>query len=162
MIMGGAQERSMRAGTENIIGIAGLGKAVELAYKNLQEDKAYILGLKKYAMKRIEKDFPFISYNGLSNDLEKSLFTVLSLRLPKNDQTDLILFSLDMKGIAVSGGSACNSGSSKGSHVIEAINKKNENLVSVRLSFSKYNTKEDLDYFFNSLAEILEPAMAKV
>ena len=161
MIMGGGQERSMRAGTENIIGIAGLGKAIELAYKNLDKDKAYILGLKQYAMNRIEKDFPFITYNGLSNDLDKSLFTVLSLRLPKNDQTDLILFSLDMKGIGVSGGSACNSGSSKGSHVIEAINKKNENLVSVRLSFSKYNTKEDLDYFFDSLAEILEPAMVK-
>lgn len=161
MIMGGGQERSMRAGTENIIGIAGLGKSIELAYQNLEEDKAYILNLKRYAIERIEKDFPAISFNGLSNNLDKSLFTVLSLRLPKNDKTDLILFSLDMKGIGVSGGSACNSGSSKGSHVIEAINKKNENLVSLRLSFCKYNTKEELDYFFDCLAEILEPSMAK-
>jgi cysteine desulfurase len=156
MIMGGGQERSMRAGTENIIGIAGLGKAIELAYKNLDHDRAYMLDLKKYAVERVQKDFPFISFNGLSADPEKSLFTVLSLRLPKNDKTDLILFSLDMKGIGVSGGSACNSGSSKGSHVIEAINKNNESLVSLRLSFSKYNTKEELDYFFECLAQILE------
>jgi len=155
LIKGGGQERGMRAGTENIVGIAGLGKAVEMAYKNLEEDKAYILELKNYAIKRIQKDFPQITFNGLSADVKNSLFTVLSLSIPKTDKTSMLLFSLDMKGIAISGGSACSSGASKGSHVSEAINKTKIETENLRLSFSKYNTKEELDYFFECLREIL-------
>ncbi len=155
LIKGGGQERGMRAGTENIVGIAGLGKAVEMAYKNLEEDKAYILELKSYAIHLIQKDFPQISFNGLSGYVKNSLFTILSLSIPKTDKTAMLLFSFDMKGISLSGGSACSSGASKVSHVSEAINKTEVQAENLRLSFSKYNTKEELDYFFECLGEVL-------
>lgn len=155
IIHGGGQERNMRAGTENIIGIAGLGKAFELAYKNLEEDSAHMIALKLYVIHKIQNEYSNIEFNGLSGEIDKSNYTVLNLAIPKNSKTEMILFNMDMKGIALSGGSACNSGSDKGSHVIDEIRKDKEPTMSVRLSFSKFTTKEDLDYFFKCLSEIV-------
>lgn len=155
VIHGGGQERNLRAGTENIVGIAGLGKAFELAYKNLKDDKQHMLSLKKHCIEQISQRFPEVEFNGLSAELERSNYTVLSLAIPKNANTDMILFNLDMKGIAVSGGSACNSGSEKGSHVIDEIRKGKDPVMVVRVSFSKYTTKEEIDFFIDSLDDIL-------
>jgi cysteine desulfurase len=156
-IMGGGQERNMRAGTENIVGIVGLGKAFELAYANLNEDRKAIKDIKAYAIKRLTETFDDIIFLGESADLEKSLFTVLSIGFPNEGATSLMTFSLDMKGIAVSGGSACNSGSSKGSHVLAALGEKHQDRIPVRISFSKYNSKEDIDRFVIALKEIRKP-----
>ena len=134
-IHGGGQERGFRAGTENVYGIVGMAAAAKKAYANLENDRAYILELK----------------NG--NIDERSLFTVLNVSFPPNDKSALLLFMLDMDGICCSGGSACGSGASAGSHVVRALNK-DENRVSIRFSFSKHNTKEEVDYVIEKLAKI--------
>lgn len=145
-IIGGGQERNMRAGTENVYGIVGLGKAFDLAYEEMDENRAYILDLKHYLIDKIKAELPQITFNG---NVE-GLHTVLSLGLPKNMHNDMILMNLDIAGIAVSGGSACSSGSLHVSHVIEALGLANE-VSAVRVSFSKYTTKKELDYFLEVL-----------
>ena len=145
MIIGGEQERGTRAGTENVHNIAGLHKALEIAYNNLEEDKTYIKGLKSYFIEGLKQLSPNIQFNGFSDDLEKSSYIILNVRFPK--AMPMLLFNLDLKGIAASGGSACQSGSNKGSHVLNAILSEEEaKKTSVRFSFSKFITKEDLDY----------------
>jgi cysteine desulfurase len=160
-IMGGGQERNMRAGTENIVGIVGLGKAFERAYRNLEEDRQAIREIKRYAIACLSKTFDDIVFLGESGDVENSLFTVLNVGFPNDGDTTLMIFSLDMKGIAVSGGSACNSGSSKGSHVIAALGEEYQNRVPVRISFSKYNSKADIDKLIEALVEIRQPIGAQ-
>jgi len=145
-IVGGGQERNMRAGTENVYGILGMGKAFDLAYEEMEQNRAYILNLKRYLIEKIKKELPQITFNG---NVE-GLHTVLSLGLPKNMHNDMILMNLDIAGIAVSGGSACSSGSLHVSHVIEALGLA-EKISAVRVSFSKYTTKEELDYFVKVL-----------
>jgi cysteine desulfurase len=159
-IMGGGQERNMRAGTENIVGIVGLGKAFELAYKNLETDRAAIKEIKSYAKKRLSETFDDIVFMGNSADIDNSLFTVLSVGFPNDGGTSLMTFSLDMKGIAVSGGSACNSGSNKGSHVISALGEEFQNRVPLRISFSKFNSKDDIDKLIDALVELRKPVNA--
>ena len=151
-IQGGSQERGMRAGTENVPGIIGMTHAIELAYDNLEEDSVYILGLKRYLIDRIKRDFPDIYFNGTLADSE-SLYTVLSLSLPYTDAGSLLLFELDMRGICVSGGSACSSGASVGSHVIAALQGE-QRRIPLRVSFSKYNTREEIDTFLQVLKEL--------
>ncbi|HXS36245.1 MAG TPA: cysteine desulfurase family protein [Flavipsychrobacter sp.] len=144
LINGGSQERNMRAGTENIYGIVGFAKALELATKRYQEDSSYIQGLKEYMSTRLQAEFPDMKLNGDSNG--QSLYTVLNVSFPKTDKSDMLLFNLDMAGICVSGGSACTSGANSISHVIKAIyNGQSESLVPIRFSFCRHNTKEEVE-----------------
>lgn len=150
MINGGGQERNMRAGTENLYGIIGFAKALEIAMSNYEADSQYILGLKHYMMQQLNIHFDNISFNGDCDG--KCLYTVLNVAFPKTEKSEMILFNLDMAGICVSGGSACSSGANAGSHVINAINN-NPNQVPVRFSFSKHNTKEEVDTVIEKLKE---------
>ena len=156
-LMGGAQERNLRAGTENITGIIGLGKAFELAYSNLERDRESMLAVKQYAIQRLTQTFDDIIFLGNSGDLEKSLFTVLNIGFPSDGSTGLLTFSLDMHKIAASGGSACNSGSNKGSHVIAALGEKFAERVPLRISFSKYTTTAEIDKLIEALKAIRTP-----
>lgn len=151
-ILGGGQERNMRAGTENLYGIVGFAKALELAMKNYEKDSAYIQSLKTYMTGQLRKNIKSVSFNG---DAEgKSLYTVLSVSFPKTEKSEMILFNLDINHICASGGSACTSGADQGSHVIRAINN-NPNLVTIRFSFSRHNTKEEVDAVVEKLKELI-------
>lgn len=151
-IHGGAQERNMRAGTENIYGIVGFAKALELANLSMDTDSAYIGTLKYYMHEQLQKHIPGVGFNG--DVLGASLYTVLSANFPKTEKSEMILFNLDIANICASGGSACTSGAEQGSHVIRAINN-NPNKVTVRFSFSKHNTKEEVDFVVEKLKEMV-------
>ncbi len=151
-IQGGSQERNMRAGTENIYGIVGFAKALELATKNHEADKAYISDLKHYMIEKLKENINNVSFNGDDNGC--SLYTVLSTNFIKTDKSEMILFNLDINNICASGGSACTSGANIGSHVIAAINP-NSDYVTVRFSFSKNNTKEEIDTVVEKLKDII-------
>ncbi|MCK0204385.1 cysteine desulfurase family protein [Ornithobacterium rhinotracheale] len=155
-ITGGGQERNMRSGTENLIGIMGMGKAFEIANEEFEKDQKYILELKEYMIAQLKEAFPDIVFNGRSEDSAKSLYTILSVLLPFKDS--LIGFELDLKGIAVSQGSACSSGAAKVSDVIDGIVPAEviEKTTPLRISFSHFNTKEEIDYFVEVLKEIGE------
>jgi cysteine desulfurase len=151
-VNGGSQERGMRAGTENIYGIVGFAKALELAIENLEEESRHIKEVKDYMKESLLKNIPGVHFNG---DPEgKSLYTVLSVAFPKTEKSDMLLFNLDIHNICASGGSACTSGVEKGSHVISAI-APDSNQQTVRFSFSKYNTKEEVDVVMEILKEII-------
>ncbi|MEI9809403.1 MAG: cysteine desulfurase family protein [Bacteroidota bacterium] len=151
-IFGGGQERNMRAGTENLYGIVGFAKALELAMTHYEKDSQYIQSLKTYMIGQLKKNISGVQFNG---DQEgKCLYTVLSAAFPKTEKSEMILFNLDMNQICVSGGSACSSGADIGSHVIQSINN-NPNLVTVRFSFSKYNTKEEVDVVVAKVKELI-------
>ncbi|WP_159023190.1 cysteine desulfurase family protein [Formosa sp. L2A11] len=154
-IHGGEQERGLRAGTESIHNIVGLETAFKLAYKNLESDREYITALKAYFISELNKAFPEVTFNGDSSNLEQSAYTILNVCFPfEAHKTQLLLFQLDLKGIACSRGSACQSGSQKGSHVLaEILNEDDFNKPSIRFSFSHYNTKEEVDYVVNVLKE---------
>ena len=149
-IHGGGQERNMRAGTENIYGIVGLSKALEIATNNFEVDKAYILSLKLYMYEALKKSIPGISFNG--DVLGKSLYSVLNVNFPASEKSEMLLFNLDINHICASGGSACASGAEQGSHVIRAINV-DPNQIAVRFSFSKHNNKEEIDWVVEKLKE---------
>jgi len=151
-VHGGSQERNMRAGTENLYGIVGFARALELATENHEKDSNYISDLKLYMMQALEKNIKGISFNG--DPLGKSLYTVLNVSFPKTEKSEMILFNLDIQSICASGGSACTSGADQGSHVIRAVNN-NPNQVAVRFSFSKYNTKEEIDTVVEKLKEMI-------
>ena len=153
MLRGGGQERNMRAGTENIYGIAALAMAMEMAYENLEEETNYIKGLKKYMMEKLKSEIEDVQFYGKCTDLENSLYTVLSCHFPETDIAEMLLFNLDILGVACSGGSACSSGSSKGSHVLTEIVPDSKR-PGIRFSFSKYNTKEEIDYTIEKLKEL--------
>jgi cysteine desulfurase len=140
-IVGGGQERNMRAGTENVYGIVGFAKALEIATRDYEKDSAYIKDLRSYMMQEINRHIPQAGFNG---DAEHGLYTVLSVCFPKTEKSEFLLFNLDINNICVSGGSACSSGTDIGSHVMQALNK-TDDFVTVRFSFSKYNTKEEID-----------------
>lgn len=152
IVYGGGQERNMRAGTENLYGIVGFAKALELADANMEKDSAYIQSLKTYMIGQLQKQIKGVQFNG--DYAGKSLYTVLNASFPKTEKSEMILFNLDMQGICVSGGSACSSGADVGSHVIRALNN-NPNLVPVRFSFSKHNTKEEVDIVVAKLKELI-------
>ena len=154
MIFGGSQERNMRGGTENVYGIVGLAKALEIAYAEMEEHQEYIQGLKSYMIIQLRKNIPGIEFNG-ETDPEKSLYTVLNVSFPEMEMAEMLLFSLDIAGISVSGGSACSSGTNIGSHVLNGI-QANPNRPAVRFSFSKYNSKEEIDYVISKLKELCQ------
>ena len=151
-IFGGGQERNMRAGTENLYGIVGFARALELAMEHYEKDSAYIQSIKTYMMEQLRAQVPGVSFNG---DQEgRCLYTVLSAAFPKTEKSEMILFNLDIHQICVSGGSACSSGADIGSHVIKAINN-DPNRVTVRFSFSKYNVREEVDKVVSTLKELI-------
>lgn len=153
-IYGGAQERNMRGGTENVYGITGIAKALEIAYRDMEEHHQYIQELKSYMIDELQKAIPDVQFNGNINPSE-SLYTVLNVSLPCSDMSDMLLFNLDISGISASGGSACSSGSAIGSHVLQGL-KADPDRPSVRFSFSKNNTKEEIDHVISKLKELCE------
>lgn len=158
LIHGGAQERNMRGGTENVYGIVGLAKAFEICYREMKEHQDKIRELKTYMKEQLQKNIPGVEFNGETD--EHSLYTVLNVLLPHSDEGEMLLFNLDINGVAASGGSACSSGSNQGSHVLRGLGV-DMTRPSVRFSFCKYNTKEEIDFAVNKLKEILklkEPA----
>lgn len=154
-IVGGAQERGFRAGTEPYHNIVGLEKAFVLAYEHLETERAYIANLKSYFIEALREAIPGVSFNGMSNDLLKSTYTLVNVRLPFDAQkAQMLLFHLDLKGIACSKGSACQSGSAKGSHVLSGfLTEEQLKMPSLRFSFSFFNTKQELDYVVATLKE---------
>lgn len=151
LIYGGSQERNMRGGTENLYGIVGLAKALEIASRDLDKHQQHIEGLKKYMVEQLKKHIPAIEFNG--SCLTDCLYTVLNVRFPHTDNAEMLLFNLDIAGIAASGGSACTSGSDIGSHVLRGIGA-DVTRPAVRFSFSKYNTKDEIDYTVSKLKEL--------
>ena len=151
-IFGGGQERNMRAGTENLYGIVGFAKALELAMQNFERDSHYIQSLKSYMVDRLIETIPGISFNG--DYMGKSLYTVLNASFPENDKTAMLLINLDQQNVCVSGGSACSSAKTGGSHVIKAISAEMKG-ATIRFSFSKYNTTKEIDYVIAKLQELL-------
>lgn len=152
LIYGGAQERNMRGGTENVYGIAGLAKALESAYADMEKHQNHIQELKTYMAGRLTETIPGVEFNG-ETDAEKSLYTVLNVSFPETDIADMLLFNLDIAGISVSGGSACSSGTDIGSHVLTAIGT-DPKRPSVRFSFSKYNTRDEIDFVVEKLQQL--------
>ena len=159
MILGGSQERNMRGGTENISGIVGLAKAMELAYTDLEEHQRHVSGLKEHMRKRLLERIPGVAFNGdTSSD---ALYTVLNVRFPDDGKAEMLVYNLDIEGIACSGGSACSSGSNKGSHVLAALYPEVTG-ANIRFSFSRYTTQEEVDRTVDTLVRIfqLEPVKA--
>jgi cysteine desulfurase len=153
-IYGGAQERNMRGGTENVIGIVGIAKALELAYEDMDGHRKHIEFLKKRFIELLKINIPGVAFNGLSEDLERSLYTVLNVSLPPSEENrGMLMFNLDLNGISVSGGSACSSGATSGSHVLRALGHNSER-EAVRFSFSRFNTLEEINYTVDRLKEL--------
>lgn len=154
LMHGGAQERNQRGGTENVYGMVGIAKALSLAYQEMAAHENYIKDLKSYFIQGLQNNFPGIEFNGLSADIDKSLYTVLNVRFPKVQDGDMLLFKLDIEKISASGGSACSSGTSVGSHVLTALNPNAEG-AAVRFSFSKNNTRAEIDRVLEVLSKII-------
>ena len=153
-IHGGSQERGLRGGTENMASIVGLAKAMDLAYDDVEGHQKHVFGLKSYMMDQLKSIFPTVAFHG-ETDFDKALYTVLNVCLPATEKTSMLLFTLDLKGVAVSGGSACTSGASKGSHVLEGIHA-DMTRPNVRFSFSRYTTKEEIDYAVQQLQQVYQ------
>ncbi len=151
-IYGGSQERNMRGGTENVYGIVGQAKALELAYAKMDEHREHIQALKAFMIQQLKANIPGVEFNG-ETDPDKSLYTVLNVSFPCTDLADMMLFNLDIAGISASGGSACSSGTDIGSHVLNAIGSQ-ASRPSVRFSFSKFNTREEVDHTVAKLREL--------
>ena len=152
-ILGGAQERAMRAGTENVPAIVGLGQALFIAHRDMDANRKHIERIKRHMIQSLQASIANIDFYGTSAQLGESLYTLLSVKLPYFEAQDMLLFNLDIHHIAASSGSACTSGSQKKSHVMEALYP-TEKSIAIRFSFSKYNTIEEIDYVIARLTEI--------
>lgn len=157
LIHGGAQERGLRGGTENLYGIAGLAKAMDLAYEDLEGHQKHVQALKTHMIDQLHAHFDDIYFHG-ETDPAKSLYTVLNCCFPKTDKASMLLFTLDLKGVACSGGSACSSGAAKGSHVLEGI-EADGTRPNARFSFSRYTTREEIDYAIEQLVGIFSQTL---
>jgi cysteine desulfurase len=157
LIHGGAQERGFRGGTENVYGIVGLAKAMDLAYEDVEEHQAHVQGLKTYMVDALKSMFNDIDFHGDITP-DGSLYTVLNVCFPKTDKSSMLLFTLDLKGIAASGGSACSSGAAKGSHVLEGINA-DMTRPNTRFSFSRYTTKDEIDFALEQIKQVFEKTL---
>ncbi|MEJ6794992.1 MAG: cysteine desulfurase family protein [Flavobacteriales bacterium] len=153
LIYGGSQERNLRAGTENVYGIAGLSKALEVSYRDLDEHRKHIEEIKAYTINSLKEAISGVEFNGACTDFDNSLYTVLNVMFPKTDIAEMLFFNLDILGVASSGGSACSSGSNIGSHVLNEIGSDLQR-PSLRFSFSKYNTIEEIDYLIDQLKSL--------
>lgn len=159
MIQGGAQERGLRGGTENVYGIVGMAKALDLAYEDLKAHQDHVQGLKTYMIEQLKADFPDVRFHGEIAP-EKSLYTVLNVCFPETEKAAMLLFTLDLKGVAVSGGSACSSGSVKGSHVLEGIGA-DMSRPNVRFSFSRYTNLEEINFALEQVRGVFATTLAK-
>lgn len=157
LIHGGSQERGFRGGTENLYGIVGLAKALELAYEDLESHQLHVQSLKTHMINRLQEILPEVGFHGTTIP-EKSLYTVLNVKLPATKKSGMLLFTLDLKGVAASGGSACTSGANKGSHVLAGINA-DLSRPNVRFSFSRYTTIDEIDFAIDKLSEIYEKTL---
>ena len=153
-IEGGAQERGLRGGTENISGIIGLTKALELASSDIEKHQVHVQSLKDYMMQELSANIPGIGFHG-EVDSNKSLYTVLNVCFPKFAKQDMLLFMLDLEGVACSGGSACTAGAATGSHVLRGINA-DTTRTNVRFSFSRYTEKSDIDFALGKIYKIMQ------
>ena len=153
IIHGGAQERNMRAGTENVYGIVGLSKAMDVAFENLEEHQNHVSALKEHMIIRLNSSIEGVRYNADSSNFARSLYTILSVSLPPSEIASMLLFNMDIMGIACSGGSACTSGANTGSHVLAGIEAPIDR-PTIRFSFSRFNTKEEIDYAVDSLVSL--------
>ncbi len=158
LIHGGAQERGLRGGTENVYGIVGLAKAMELAYDDVEGHQQHVQGLKSYMIDQLKSIFSDVTFHG-QTEPSKALYTVLNVCFPRTEKAGMLLFTLDLKGVAVSGGSACSSGASKGSHVLEGINA-DMTRPNVRFSFSRFTTKEEIDFALEQVKVVFEKTLA--
>ncbi len=154
-IYGGAQERNMRGGTENVYGIVGLAKAMELAYEEMDAHRKHIQSLKDHMIAELKKHVPGVSFHG-EIEADRSLYTVLNVSFPEMEMAEMLLFNLDIAGISASGGSACSSGTNIGSHVLRGIGS-DPNRPAVRFSFSKLNTLAEIDFVIEQLKKIFAP-----
>ena len=157
LIFGGMQERGYRAGTESVHNIVGMSEALNISMEKLEEEKKYISELKSYFIKKLKSSINDVEFNGLSGDMNKSTYTLLNVQFPiEQSKAEMFLFKLDLKGIACSKGSACQSGSDVGSHVLnEVLSSEELNKVSIRFSLSIYNKKEDIDIAVNEIVDLL-------
>jgi cysteine desulfurase len=160
-VHGGSQERNMRGGTENVYGIVGLAKALEIAYADMDTHRQHIEKLKRRMIDRLHEKIADVRFNGDSANLDTSLYTVLNVSLPPSDLSDMLLFNLDIAKISASGGSACSSGSEVGSHVLAALPGLDISRGNVRFSFGKYNTTDEVDYVVDALAGMLKSEFAR-
>lgn len=158
IIYGGGQERGLRAGTEAVHNVLGMTQALKIAYENLTEEQKYVENLKAYFIQTVKKEIPQVTFNGLCDDFNKSTYTLVNLNLPiSKEKAQLLVFQLDLKGIACSQGSACQSGSTNGSHVLQAFLTEDKlNNPSLRFSFSVFNTIEEVDYLVSVLKEFID------
>ncbi|WP_223652301.1 cysteine desulfurase family protein [Hymenobacter psoromatis] len=159
LLHGGAQERGVRSGTENVYGIVGLAKALEIAYHDMAAHRQHVQGLKDRLIGRLMASIDDVRFNGLSAEADQSLYTVLSVSLPPSSISEMLLFSLDINKVAASGGSACTSGAQLGSHVLEALGA-DPDRPTVRLSLSRLTTADEVDYAADQLAKLYQPASA--
>ena len=150
---GGEQERAISVGTENVAGIVGMAKALELCYSTMEKDRRHVELLKRKLVDLLTETIPGITFNGASASFENSIYTVLSVSIPQHDQNEMLLFNLDLANISVSAGSACASGATAKSHVLKSLDHDPQRAV-VRFSFSKYNTLEEINYVVDKLEEI--------
>ena len=153
LLLGGNQERTMRGGTENLYGIVGLAKALEISYECMDAHRQHIASLKQRMIDQLRQRIPDVRFNGTSADPNKSLYTVLNVSFPPSEATGMLLFNLDLHQISVSGGSACSSGAALGSHVLQAL-EADPHRGTVRFSFSRLNTPEEVDYVVDKVAEL--------
>lgn len=153
LIFGGGQERNMRAGTENVYGIVGLSKAMDVSYSDLENHRTHIESLKLRMISGLKDAIPGVEFNGESANIENSLYTVLNVLFPPTDIGEMLFYNLDIMGVASSGGSACSSGSNLGSHVLRNIGS-DMSRPSLRFSFSRFNTIEEIDYTVNQLRSL--------
>lgn len=153
IIHGGAQERNMRGGTENVYGIVGLSKAMDVAFESIEAHQKYVIAIKEYMISRLNESILDVTYNADSANMSKSLYTILSVSLPPTEIASMLLFNMDILGIACSGGSACTSGADTGSHVLAGIEAPMDR-PTIRFSFSRYTTIQEIDYAVNSLVSL--------
>jgi cysteine desulfurase len=153
LLHGGAQERNMRGGTENIYGIVGLAKALEIAYRDLEEKESHIRNLRQHMIEALLEHIPGVQFNG--DYAGRSLYTVLNVSFPAHEKGEMLLFNLDIAGICASGGSACSSGSNVGSHVLAGIGV-DQDRHNIRFSFGKQNTIEEVDFTVRQLCAIFD------
>jgi cysteine desulfurase len=155
ILHGGSQERNMRGGTENLYAIVGMAKALELALSEQESHQKHIVSLKKALKDKLETNIPGVTFNGLSGELDKSLYTVLNVRFPAHKDNEMMLFNLDIEGIACSGGSACSSGTDVGSHVLNCLNIDSQT-ANIRFSFSRFTTLEEVERAADTIIRIVK------
>lgn len=150
---GGEQERGLSIGTENVSGIVGMAKALEISHNHMLENRQHIELLKSRLVELLKKKIPGVLFNGASERIGDSIYTVLSASLPHHPENEMLIFNLDLANISVSAGSACASGAAAESHVLQALGHDKQSAV-IRFSFSRYNTQEEIDYVVEKLGEI--------